>query len=312
MKPYHILLITSLTGLFVACGNGKKQSDAYGNFEANEVIVSAESTGKLLELQVAEGATLEKGKQIGLIDAGNLELQKLQAEASLNAIDQKLNDASPQVKVLQNQIAVQKQQLAVLEKERNRSEKLVQSEAAPSKQLDDIDGQISVLKKQIDLSTEQIEAQKSQVSIQNRGILSEKEPLRKKIDILSDQISKSKVFNPVSGTVLTKYAEAGEVVNYGKPLYKIADLSNITLRAYISGEQLPQVKIGQSVKVLIDAPGGKYTEYTGNLFWISDKAEFTPKIIQTKDERVNLVYAVKINVKNDGSIKIGMPGEVRL
>ena len=244
----------------------------------------------------------------------------------MEALTQKSNDPMPQVNVLneqiatqRNQIAVQKQQLIVLQKEQKRLENLVKADAATPKQLDDLNGQIDILRKQIEASEssisifeKQILAQKAGVSIQNRGILSEKAPLEKRVKQLDEQISRAKIANPIDGTVLSKYAEAGEITMAGKALYKIADMSEMTLRAYISGSQLSQVKINQMVKVMIDDGKDKYREIQGTVTWISDKAEFTPKTIQTKDERANLVYAIKIKVKNDGFLKIGMFGEIKL
>jgi HlyD family secretion protein len=188
----------------------------------------------------------------------------------------------------------------------------LKADAATGKQLDDVNAEIDMLKKNMNVTRQQINVQKSNVATQNRGILSESEPLKKRIEQLKDQQQRANIVNPVTGTVLTKYAEAGEVTSAGKALYKIADLSELNLRAYVTGVQLPTIKLGQQVKVLIDQGEKKYKEYTGSIVWISDKAEFTPKTIQTKEERANLVYAIKVKVKNDGFLKIGMYGEVKL
>ena len=314
------------TWAFSACEKKTEKFDAAGTFEATEIIVSAEATGKILDLKIKEGDQLKKGDIIGGIDPLSIQLQKEQVQASMEALNQKSNDPMPQVNVLneqiatqRNQIAVQKQQLIVLQKEQKRLENLVKADAATPKQLDDLNGQIDILRKQIEASEssvsifeKQILAQKAGVSIQNRGILSEKAPLEKRVKQLDDLISRAKIANPIDGTVLSKYAEAGEITTAGKPLYKIADMSEMTLRAYISGSQLAQVKNNQMVKVMIDDGKDKYREMQGVITWISDKAEFTPKTIQTKDERANLVYAIKIKVKNDGFLKIGMFGEVKL
>lgn len=310
--------------LVIACNNKTQKFDASGTFEATEIIVSAESMGKILSLDIKEGDNLTKGKIIGAIDPLSIELQKEQITASMTALTQKSNDAAPQISVFQeqiavqrNQIAVQKQQLIVLQKEQKRLENLVKADAATPKQLDDVNGQVDVLKKQIEAAESsikvferQISAQTAVVGIQNRGILSEKGPLEKRMKQLDDQLARTKIMNPIDGVVLSKYAESGEITTMGKAIYKIADMSEMTLRAYITGDQLGQIKINQKVKIMIDDGKDKYRELAGTLFWVSDKAEFTPKTVQTKDERANLVYAVKIKVKNDGTLKIGMYGEV--
>ncbi|HCN84853.1 MAG TPA: HlyD family secretion protein, partial [Sphingobacteriaceae bacterium] len=219
---------------------------------------------------------------------------------------------NPQVKLLQDQLSVQQSELDRQLRERIRTENLVKADAATGKQLDDINAQIDVIRKQINVTQQQINVQKNNVQTQNRSILSEGAPLEKRVAQLDDQLKKANIVNPLAGTVLTKYAEAGEITSPGKALYKIADLSTLTLRAYITGSQLSEVKLNQQVKVRVDKGKDEYKEIPGTITWISDKAEFTPKTIQTKDERANLVYAVKINVKNDGFLKIGMYGEVLL
>lgn len=295
-----------------ACNSNKEKFDASGTFEADEVIVSSELNGKILSFNVDEGSVLKKDSTVGTIDAVNIALQKEQVEANIASLREKTSDVNPQVKLLQEQLTVQQAQLSNLEHEKKRIENLLKEDAATGKQLDDINYQVDALQKQMNVTQQQINVQKSNVSTQNRSILSEGKPLAKNIAMLEEQLSKSRIINPVAGTVLTKYAEAGEITAAGKALYKIADLSVITLRAYITGTQLSQVKLGQQVKVLVDDGKNKYKELTGTITWISDKAEFTPKTIQTKDERANLVYAVKIKVKNDGFLKIGMYGEVKL
>ena len=295
-----------------ACNSNKEKFDASGTFEADEVIVSSELNGKILSFNLDEGSVLKKDSTVGTIDAVNIALQKEQVEANIASLREKTSDVNPQVKLLQEQLTVQQAQLSNLEHEKKRIENLLKEDAATGKQLDDINYQVDALQKQMNVTQQQINVQKSNVSTQNRSILSEGKPLAKNIAMLEEQLSKSRIINPVAGTVLTKYAEAGEITAAGKALYKIADLSVITLRAYITGTQLSQVKLGQQVKVLVDDGKNKYKELTGTITWISDKAEFTPKTIQTKDERANLVYAVKIKVKNDGFLKIGMYGEVKL
>lgn len=296
---------------FQSCKTGEEDFDASGSFEADEVVVSAELSGQLLEFQVDEGDSLSKGQVVGIINAANIALQKEQVQASIEALSQKTSDVTSQVALLQDQIRVQQSQLDNLLHERERIERLLKADAATGKQLDDINAQIDVIRKQISVTQQQITVHKTNTNTQNRGILSEKGPLQKRVAQLDEQLSKSKVFNPVSGTVLTKYAEQGEVTAPGKALYKISDLSLITLRAYITGVQLPKVRTGQTVTVLVDNGEDSYKNYEGNITWISDKAEFTPKTIQTKEERANLVYAIKVKVKNDGFLKIGMYGQLK-
>jgi len=246
-----------------------------------------------------------------MLDAENISLQKEQVEANIQALGEKTSDVTPQVKLLENQLEVQRSKLNNLLHEKARIEKLLKQDAATGKQLDDINSEIDVAGKNIEVTQQQINVQRNSVAAQNRSILSESKPLQKRVAQLDDQLSKANIVNPVNGTVITKYAEAGEVTSAGKALYKIADLSTLTLRAYITGSQLSQLKLGQNVKVLVDDGADKYREMPGTVTWISDKAEFTPKTIQTKDERANLVYATKIKVKNDGYLKIGMYGEVK-
>jgi HlyD family secretion protein len=312
MKNLFFALTIAVSSVISGCnGNGNK-FDASGTFEADEVIVSSEMTGKILSFNVQEGMQLSKDSIIGAIDAVNIGLQQQQVEASIRALNEKTADVSPQIQLLQNQLAVQQSQLDNLVHEKNRIENLLKSDAATGKQLDDINAQIDVMKKNMNVTQQQVNVQKNNVATQNRSILSEAEPLKKRIDLLKDQQQRANIVNPITGTVITKYAEAGEVTSAGKALYKIADLSELNLRAYVTGIQLPKIKLGQSVKVMIDDGAKKYKEYSGTIDWIADKAEFTPKTIQTKEERANLVYAIKVRVKNDGYLKIGMYGEVKL
>ena len=294
-----------------ACGNKAEHYDASGTFEADEVVVSSEIGGKILSFDVQEGSQLHKDSVVGFVDAANINLQKEQVEASIQSLGQRTLDVNPQIKMLEDQLAVQQSQLNNLLYEQQRVENLVKADAATKKQLDDITNQIEVAKKQMQVTTQQIAVQRNSVSTQNRSILSESGPLEKRVEQLKDQLNRARITNPIDGTVTTKYAEIGEVTSVGKALYKVADLSYLNLRAYITGTQLSQIKLNQQVKVLIDDGKDKYKEYAGNIIWISDKAEFTPKTIQTKDERANLVYAIKIRVKNDGYLKIGMYAEVK-
>lgn len=308
----RIFYLLSVISVMASCKGSENIPDASGTFEADEVIVSSELAGRILSLTLKEGDTLSKGTVAAVIDASNLELQKEQVEASIGALKEKTTNVAPQVKLLQEQITVQQSQLSTWEREKARTENLIKADAATPKQLDDINAQIDVLKKQMAVTNQQINVQLNNTSTQNRSILSEQPSLQKRVAQLQDQLQRSNVINPISGTVLTKYAQQGEITAPGKALFKIADLSTIKLRAYITGAQLPQVKLQQPVKVLIDNGAKEYKTYTGTISWISDKAEFTPKTIQTKDERANLVYAIKIDVKNDGYLKIGMYGEVNL
>jgi len=303
-----------ITALFIitlaGCKDKENAFDASGTFEADEVIVSSELAGKIISFTVEEGQSIAKDSSVGLIDAQNLSLQKEQVEETIKALREKTSDVSPQIKMLQDQLAVQQSQLDNLQHEKKRIENLLKQDAATSKQLDDINAQIDVATRQMSVTSQQINVQRNNTATQNRSVLSESGPLKKRVEQLNDQLQRASIVNPIGGTVIAKYAEPGEITASGKALYKIADLSSMTLRAYITGDQLPQVKLGQQLKVLVDDGADKYKELPGQITWISDKAEFTPKTIQTKQERANLVYAIKVNVKNDGYLKIGMYGEV--
>ncbi|MCB9305200.1 MAG: efflux RND transporter periplasmic adaptor subunit [Lewinellaceae bacterium] len=309
----HYLAIAILAGTTLfACNKNAPHADAYGNFEADEAIISAEANGRILSFSVDEGQLLHDGEVIGAIDSTQLVLRREQLQASIRAIAAKSPAISAQLAVFEKQMASAKQQLATLDREKKRVENLLKSDAATPKQLDDINAQIEATERQMDVILEQKSASNANLSTQKGGLLAEILPLKKQIEQLDDQIAHCRIVNPVGGTVLTTYAETGEVASFGKPLYKIADMSTMTLRAYVAGDQLGSVKVGQKVNILIDAPDDKQLEAAGKITWISPKAEFTPKVIQTKDERVNLVYAVKISVPNsDGTLKIGMPAEVK-
>ena len=306
------LFLIFLLFLFAYCSSKKNTIDVSGNFEADEVIVSSELNGQLLSFPVEEGDSLTQGQVVGNIEAVRIQLQKEQVEASIQSLVQKTYDVSPQVRLLQDQLKVQQAQMDNLLHERERLQRLIKADAATGKQLDDLNAQIDVANQQMKVTRQQIAVQQNNTATQNRSILSEGKPLQKQAAQLDDQLSKSKIVNPVSGIVLTKYAEQGEITAAGKALYKIADLSEMTLRAYITGTQLSQVKLKQPVTVLVDDGKENYRSYPGVITWISDKAEFTPKTIQTKEERANLVYAIKVKVHNDGYLKIGMYGEVKL
>ncbi len=308
------IFLTAAVAIFIlqACRSTENEYDASGTFEADEVIVSSELNGQLTSFKVNEGDVLSKDQIVGTIDSASLALQKQQVEASIRSLSLKTSDVQPQIKLLKDQLAVQQSQLDQLIRERNRMENLVKADAATQKQLDDMNAQVDQMQKQMLVTEQQIRVQLTNTGTQNRSVLSETAPLQKQVAQISEQLSKANIVNPINGTVLTKYAEEGEVTSAGKALYKIADLSFITLRTYITGTQLSQVKLNQNVQVLVDSGIKKYSTYNGIITWISGKAEFTPKTIQTKEERANLVYAIKIKVKNDGYLKIGMYGEVKL
>jgi len=292
------VLIVGLSIALVAasCGKSKDEADASGTFEATEVIVSAQASGQILSLNLEEGQVLTANQLIGTIDSTQLYLRKKQLLANGKAIQSR----RPNIK---KQIATIEQQISTAKTELKRAENLAKANAGNQKMVDDINAQIAVLEKQLD-------NQKTILESSNQGITDENEGLTYQLKQLEDQLEKCKISSPISGTVLLKYAEMGEVAAPGKALFKIADTNNMILRAYITADQLTQVKIGQAVKVKTDSGKDGSKEYSGTIAWISGKAEFTPKTIQTRDERANLVYAVKINVKNDGLIKIGMYGDV--
>lgn len=297
MKNKLLIPFLLVAIIFTSCGDSSKETDASGNFEAEETIVSAEASGKILQLNIEEGQTLKAGDIIGYVDTTQLSLRKKQLHYSIRALLAKQPDAATQLSTIQEQIETARF-------EKKRVESLLKADAATQKQLDDINAQLTFLQKQYN-------ATKTSLSITSQSLQSETYPLKAQIEQTEDLIKKSVLISPTNGTVLTKYMEQNEVATPGKALYKIADLSTLILRAYITGMQLPQIKLGQSVSVLIDAAEGGYKTYSGTITWVSDKAEFTPKTIQTKEERANLVYAVKINVKNDGYLKLGMYGEVK-
>lgn len=319
----HIFIL-SIFALF-SCNNSADSYDASGTFEADEILVTAKANGTILNLNLEEGQHLKRNEKVGEIDPKNVELQKEQVIATIDAIDQKTNSALPQIQVLQSQISTQSANVSILQeqlqnavRERNRTANLVAKDAATKKQLDDANGQIKVIQKQIaaaqsqlNVLQQQISTTKENVSLQNRAILSERKPTQKKIEQIDEQLKNNTIESPISGMVLTQYLNEGEFATVGKPIFKIANLDLMTLKTFITGDQLPQIKIGQQVKVLLDAGEGKTKELPGTIYWISSKAEFTPKTIQTKNERANLVYAAKIHVKNDGYLKIGMYGDVK-
>ena len=292
MKNYQYILGVSIIILSLfSCGRDNGKADGYGNFEATEITISAENNGKLIQFNVNEGDKLKKDQFIGFIDTVQFALKREQLVVSKSVVSSKSKGVLSQISVL-------KSKLKTAKINKVRIDNLIKDNAGTQKQLDDVSGEIDVIKSQI-----------RSVEIQNAPVVNELKNIDVQLKQIDDQIKKSKIINPVNGTVLTKYAESNEITAFGKPLYKIADLSTMELRVYVSETQLPDVKIGQEVSVKIDGVDAMKS-YKGIVSWISSEAEFTPKIIQTKEERVALVYAVKINIVNDGSLKIGMPAEM--
>jgi HlyD family secretion protein len=296
MKTYSFLTLAAVT-LLTACSKSGSDSDASGAFESVETIISTEAAGTLMQFNIEEGQTLNPGQWVGYVDTTQLYLRKMQLMAQVSSTLGQTPDIPVQVAALQTQ-------LAEAEKNQQRTENLFKAKAATQQQLDDMNSQVETLKKQI-------EAQRSSLGITSHSLHLETTPLQRQIDQINDQLIKCRVINPVKGTVLSKYAQAHEVASPGKALYKIAPTDTLILRAYITGTQITQVKLGQKVTVQIDDGEKKYRNYAGVIYWISDKSEFTPKTIPTKEERADLVYAIKVRVPNDGYIKIGMYGQLK-
>jgi len=286
-------LIIALTILFFGCDNNEKKSDAFGNFEADPVIVSSESSGKVLELNVEKGQKIDEGFVAAVIDSTQLHLKLKQLQAQQEAVQSKRQSIRAQIDVLD-------QQKANLLDDKKRVEDMLKDGAATQKQLDDITGQIAVIDRQIESTQTQFTSINSELKV-----------LKTQVTSTQDLIDRCTVESPATGTILETYIEQGELAGPGKPLFKLAGLDNLMLKVYVSGAQLPNVKIGQNVEVLVDKNAEENQTFTGEVVWISSEAEFTPKIIQTKEERVKLVYAVKVKVQNNGTLKIGMPGEIR-
>ncbi|MFP4528716.1 MAG: HlyD family secretion protein [Candidatus Kapaibacterium sp.] len=290
MNKYLIILLAFAA--IAGCSSDNAKSDAYGNFEAEETTISAETQGRILAFLINEGDNPAPGDTIAIIDTTQLVLQRRQLEASRRTAETRFPGITAQVDVLD-------QQLRVARKNLERVERMLQDDAATQKQFDDLSGEIDVIQKRI-----------ASIKTQNSTIFAEIDAIDAQIAKLDDMIARSYIINPVRGTVLNTFAEAAEIAAPGKPLYKIARLDTLDLRVYVSGAQLPDVKIGQQAEVIFDKSKTENHTATGRVSWIASEAEFTPKIIQTKEERVNLVYAVKLRVPNpEGSIKIGMPGE---
>jgi HlyD family secretion protein len=285
------LLIISVTIMLIGCKNKSDLADAYGNFEAIEIIVSSETSGRILKLDVIEGTEIDKGAEIALIDTTLFHLQKAEIDAGMKSVRTHISSINAQNDILNQQIANIKVNIS-------RIENMLKDDAATKKQYDDLTGQVAVLEKQIAAN-----------NTQKASITAELSVYESKKATLNEQVLRSSVKSPLKGTIIEKYSEAGEMTAAGKPLVKIADLSIIKLKVYVSGAQLGSIKIGHNCSVRIDDGKKGYKSFTGTISYISGKAEFTPKIIQTKEERVTLVYAVTIDVANDGSMKSGMPGE---
>ena len=288
------IIVASVIALFLSsCNKDKDQPDAYGTFEATEITVSSQANGKIMWLKVEEGQLLDSNAIVGVIDTVDLDLKKSQTREQQSATSARRED-------LDAQIAVQEQSKANVMIEKARVERLLKDGAATRKQLDDINASLNLIDKQI-----------ASIKSQNSSLNAQVSTYDKQVAQLEKSARDSRIVNPIHGTVLTKYAEPDEITTYGKPVYKIADLSVLELRVYLSGVQLPKIKIGQKVEVRYDKDESTNDKTEGIVSWISQTAEFTPKTIQTKEERVNLVYAVKVRVKNDGQLKIGMPGEIK-
>ena len=298
MKSRNLLGLCSLLALFSACGNGAPKYDATGTFETTEVLVSAEASGRLLYFDIEEGMLLKAGEEVGVVDTVQLYLKKLQLEASIKSVEEQRPD-------ILKQVAATKEQISAAQRERNRVANLLKVGAANQKQLDDAEDQLEVLRKQL-------VAQNSTLSNSHQSLTWQSSSVGIQVAQVEDQLKKCHITSPITGTVLAKYAEAGELTAMGTPLFKVADTEQMYLRAYITSEQLSQVKLGQKVTVFSDYGTDEHKQYPGVVTWISDTSEFTPKTILTKNERANLGYAVKIAVHNDGLLKIGMYGGVEI
>jgi HlyD family secretion protein len=289
MKTRLFLLIPAV--IFTGCDKKSGEADAYGNFEATEVIVSAETSGRILSFDDIEGSEIKEGVEIAFIDTAIFHLQKAEIDAGMKSVRTRIRSIDAQNDIL-------KQQIANIKINISRIENMLKDDAATQKQYDDLTGQVAVLEKQITAN-----------NTQKYSVAAELAVYESKKATLNEQIERSTVRSPLNGTIIEKYSEAGEMTAAGRPLAKIADLSKMKLKVYASGAQLGNLKIGQECIVRIDDGKKGYKSFKGNISYISDKAEFTPKIIQTKEERVTLVYAVTIDVDNDGTMKSGMPGE---
>ena len=291
-----VVLLAGMLFLGTGCKKNKGDADAYGVCEATEITVSSESNGKMLVFNIEEGQAYEAGQTLGCIDTMQTYLQIKQLESSISAVLARRPNATSQIKVLEDK-------LATLNKEKQRVHNLIEANAASTKQMDDIQAEINITKSQI-------AATRSTLSTQDQSLLEEVEAMRFQLQQLQHVLESCKIKAPITGTIINKYIEENELAYQGKPLFKMADLTNMFIKVYITEDALASVKLGQKAIVRLDNKDGKAIKLDGTVTWISPKAEFTPKMIQTKNERANLVYAVKISFKNDGSAKIGMPGDV--
>lgn len=297
MKPVTLLTTLTLSFLLLSCRNNKEDYDATGSFEATEIIVSSQANGRILTFNLNEGDQLLQGQMVGVIDSTQLHLQKMSLLSNARGVRAQQPDIRKQTASIQEQINT-------LEREKARVQRLLAANAANQKQLDDIEAQIDLLQKQLLALTSTLEKSSEHISAQSST-------LEIQVAQLDDQLEKTRIISPIAGTVLNRYAEAGELATMGTPLFKIADTDTMNLRAYVTNDQLAQIKLNDEVTVRVDDGDGNMKSYKGKINWISSKSEFTPKTIQTKNERANLVYALKIAVPNDGFLKIGMYGEVK-
>lgn len=297
MRKIQLIIVPLLSLAILSCNGNETLPDASGVFDATEIMISAEISGKVTDSKVDEGSLVKQGELLLSLDSTQLSLKVKQLESSLRAIRNRLPDITKQKAALEEQLATAK-------REQKRVSELLKANAVSAKQMDDVNAQVAVL-------DDQLAALKSNLNSSYASVSAEAEAMNLQLGQLKDQLTKCTVRSPQNGVVLNKYIEMGEVAMPGKALLKVADLDKIYLKAYITGDQLTKVKLGQNVKVFSDAGNGDMKEYTGVINWISSNAEFTPKTIQSKDERANLVYAVKVTVKNDGYLKIGMYGEIK-
>ena len=287
-----MFMLTGAVALLYSCGSGVGEADAYGNFEVDEITVSAMVPGEIMALEIKEGDHLEKGQRIGWIDTTDLHLQRLEVEANIGLIKSQYAAIAAQIEVLQSN-------KKILLTEIDRTTKLLASNAATTKNMDDLNGQLHVVNKQI-----------ASIETQNPSVIGQLNIARAKLEQINEKCVKSIITNPIDGIVLDKIMRQHELAGPGMPIYTIADLSVMEFRAYLAGNQLSRVKLGDTVVVKVDGEDGDLIPFEGRIKWISDQAEFTPKIIQTKEERVDMVYAIKVDVLNDGTLKMGMPGEL--
>lgn len=297
MKPIHLLTTLTLTLLLYSCSDGGEEYDATGSFEATEIIVSSQANGRILAFNLSEGDQLQRGEIVGQIDSTQLYLRKMSLLSNAKGVRAQQPDISKQTSAIQDQIKT-------LKREKARIERLIAANAANRKQLDDIESQLEVLQSQLSAQTSTLQKSSQQITAQSSTIDIQ-------VAQLDDQLEKTRITSPITGTVLNRYAETGELATMGTPLFKIADTGILFLRAYVTNDQLALIKLNDEVTVRVDDGEDGMRSYKGEISWISDKAEFTPKTIQTKNERANLVYALKIAVHNDGFLKIGMYGEVK-